>query len=68
MTEDVQAWIEHNAARIRDALADPAVRADVLGLLGGCDDDRRRERRLQEVRRELEELELRWKVGDEWTA
>lgn len=65
MTEDAQAWIERNAARLRDVLADSQVRADVLTLLGGCDAKRKRERRLEEVRRELAGLELRWRMDDE---
>ena len=65
VTEDAQAWIERNAARLRDVLADSQVRADVLTLLGGCDAKRKRERRLEEVRRELAGLELRWRMDDE---
>jgi hypothetical protein len=61
---DEAAWIEREAARLSRALADPAVRAEVLAQLGN-DDDRRRERRLQAARLELAGLELRWRLEDE---
>jgi hypothetical protein len=38
------------------------VRAELLALLGTDDSAQRRERRLEAARRELEDLELRWKV------
>jgi hypothetical protein len=62
---DEQEWVEHNAARLREALVAPQVRADVLALLG-TDEDRRRERRLQAARRELAGLELRWRLEETW--
>jgi hypothetical protein len=62
---DYDAWTERNAAHIRDALADPKVRAELLALLGGHDDDRRRERRLETARQELEGRELRWRIEEE---
>jgi hypothetical protein len=58
--DEWQAWIERNAAQVRRALADPAVRADVLALLAGTDDRRWQQRRLEAVRRELESREVRW--------
>jgi hypothetical protein len=61
---DEQQWVDANAARLREALAAPRVRADVLAQLG-TDDDRRRERRLQAARLELAGLELRWRLEDE---
>jgi hypothetical protein len=61
---DEQQWIDANAARLREALAAPQVRADVLAQLG-ADDDRRRERRLEAARLELAGLELRWRLEDE---
>ena len=63
--DDTQAWVERNAAQLRAALANPQVRADVLALLGADDEPRRRERRLEELRRELAGRELRWKVEEE---
>jgi hypothetical protein len=59
------AWVERTAAELRQTLADPAVRADVLALLGVDDDERRRQRRLEEARRDLASLELRMKLAEE---
>jgi hypothetical protein len=64
--DEREAWIERNAAELARALADPAVRADLLALLGTDNGDRQRERRLAAARRDLEGLELRWRVEDEW--
>jgi hypothetical protein len=61
---DEQQWIDANAARLREALAAPQVRADVLAQLG-TDDGRRRQRRLEAARLELAGLELRWRLEDE---
>jgi hypothetical protein len=62
---DEQQWVERNAARLREALIAPQVRADVLAQLG-TDDDRRRERRLEAARLELAGLELRWRLEETW--
>jgi hypothetical protein len=62
---DEQAWVDANAARLREALARPQVRADVLAQLG-TDDERRRERRLEAARLELAGLELRWRLEETW--
>jgi hypothetical protein len=62
---DRQDWIRQNAASLRQTLADPVVRTELLRLLGNDDAERRRERRLEEARRDLETLELRWKLEDE---
>jgi hypothetical protein len=62
---DQDAWIARNAAQARRALADPAVRAALLGLLGTDDGGRRRARRLEAARRELEGLEARWPLLEE---
>jgi hypothetical protein len=62
---DEQQWIDATAARLREALASPRVRADVLAALG-TDDDRQRERRLEAARLELAGLELRWRLEDPW--
>ena len=59
------AWIRRNAASLRHALADPEISAKLLGLLGGDHPERRREHRLTEARRELETMELRWKLGED---
>lgn len=50
-------------AVIRAALADPAVRAELLALLGG-DDGQRRARRLAELEQQLSEMELTLRMGD----
>jgi hypothetical protein len=53
-------WLRANAAKARRALANPSVRAAVSALLVGSDPESERERRLEEVERELEAMELRW--------
>ena len=60
------AWQRDNAARARRALADPAVRAELLALLGLDDEGRAAARRREAARRELDRLEIRRKVDDEW--
>jgi hypothetical protein len=50
------------------ALVDPAVRAELLALLGTDDAERRRERRLEAARAELAGLELRWTPGEDTDA
>jgi hypothetical protein len=66
MTDDdaTAAWIVSTAAALRSTLADPAVRAELLELLGGTDPNRR-DRRLDAARRELASLELRMKLAEE---
>jgi hypothetical protein len=68
--DDRDAWIERNAAQVRRALARCEVRAELAALLGGDDNARRRERRLEAARRELASLELRWKLEEDevWEA
>ena len=66
--DDGQAWIERNAEVARRALVDPAVRAELLALLGTDDAERRRERRLEAARAELAGLELRWTPGEDEDA
>jgi hypothetical protein len=63
--DEREKWIERNAARARRALLDPAVRAELLALLGTDDTEQRRERRLAEARRDLASLELRVKLAEE---
>jgi hypothetical protein len=60
---DQEAWIERNAAQARRALADPAVCAELLALLGSSERDRAR--RLAAARRELAGLEVRWPLLEE---
>jgi hypothetical protein len=60
-----EAWIRRNAALARAALHRSEVRAELAALLGADDSARRRERRREAARRDLEELELRWRVEDE---
>jgi hypothetical protein len=46
-------------------LADPQVRAEVLALLGGDDQETRRQQRLAELGIELADVEVSWKRGDQ---
>jgi hypothetical protein len=55
-----EAWIDATAAELGQALADAAIRAEVLALLAGTDDKRERQRRMESVRRELASLEVRY--------
>jgi hypothetical protein len=64
--DEREAWIARNAAQARAALAAAEVRAELAALLGGDDDHRRRARRLEAAKREVEGLELRLRVEDEW--
>ena len=57
---DETAWIDATAAELGQALADPAIRAEVLALLTGTDDERERQRRMESARRELAGLEVRY--------
>jgi hypothetical protein len=54
------AWIDATAAELGRALADPIIRADLLALLAGTDDERERKRRMESARRELAGLEVRY--------
>ena len=60
-----EAWIERTADQLALTLADPAVRAELLTLLAGSNDERERQRRLEAARRELASLELRVKLAEE---
>jgi predicted nucleic acid-binding protein len=64
--DDADAWVERTAAELADALADPAVRAEVLALLDGHERDRAR--RLAAARAELAGLEVRWRLEEAWEA
>jgi len=57
-----RAWIERNATQARQTLAHREVRAELAALLGVDGSDQRRAHRLEEARRELEKLELRWRA------
>jgi hypothetical protein len=63
--DEREAWITDNAAQARRALLDPAVRAELLELLGIDDTEQRRQRRQEEARRELASIELRLKLAEE---
>jgi hypothetical protein len=63
--DEREEWIERNAAQARQALGDPAACAELLALLGIDDSSQRRERRLEEARRDLASLELRIKLAEE---
>jgi hypothetical protein len=60
-----EAWIERNAAELRRVLADPQIRAHVLGLVAGDDTDARRRKRLQELAQALDGMEVTWKLGSD---
>ncbi len=63
--DDAAEWVERNAAELGRALADPAVRAEVLALLDGHERDRAR--RLAAARAELADLEeVRWRLEEAW--
>jgi hypothetical protein len=63
--DEREEWIERNAARVRRALLDPGVRAELLALLGTDDSAQRRARRQEEARRDLASMELRWKIAED---
>ena len=42
---DENAWIDATAVELGQALADPAIRAELLALLTGTNDKRERQRR-----------------------
>jgi len=52
--DDEERWISEQAVAVRRVLADPVVRAELLGLLGHDDAERRRARRLEAARAELQ--------------
>jgi len=56
-------WIDKTAIELRDALALPAVRSEVVELL--CRNDERRARRRAELATELEGMELTMRSDDE---
>jgi hypothetical protein len=60
-----EAWIERTADQLALTLADPAIRAELLGLLAGTNDERQRQRRLEAARRELAALEVTWPLLEE---
>jgi hypothetical protein len=68
--DEREAWIERNAAQARRALLDPMACAELLALLGVDDSEQRRARRLEEARRDLASMELRWKLAEDepWEA
>jgi hypothetical protein len=57
---DENAWIDATAVELGQALADPAIRAELLALLTGTNDKRERQRRMESARRELAGLEVRY--------
>jgi hypothetical protein len=61
-----EAWIERTAGQLALTLADPAVRAELLTLLAGTNDERERRRRLEAARAELTGLEIRWRLEEAW--
>jgi hypothetical protein len=58
--DDHTAWIERTADQLAPTLADPDIRAELLRLLAGTNDERQRQRRLEAARRELAALEVTW--------
>ena len=63
--DEREEWIERNAAQARRALLDPGVRVELLALLGSDDSEQRQARRLEEARRDLASMELRWKLAED---
>jgi hypothetical protein len=63
--DEWEEWIERNAAQARRVLLDPGVRAELLALLGTDDSAQRHARRLEEARRDLASMELRWKLAED---
>ena len=63
--DDREAWIRRHAEELRAVLADPQVRAEVLALLGGDDQDTRRQQRLEELATGPADIEVTWKRGDQ---
>lgn len=61
--DDRRAWIERNAERLRRSLDNPAIGAEVLEHLTGHQ-ERKHGRRLQEIERELADMEVRWRLTD----
>ena len=61
--DDRRAWIERNAEQLRRSLDNPAICAEVLEHLTNHQ-ERKRRRRLQEIERELAEMEVRWRLAD----
>jgi hypothetical protein len=68
--DEREAWIEQNAARLRETLAAQQVRVELAALLGGDDSAQQRQRRQEAARRELASIELRWKLLEDevWEA
>ena len=62
---DEQAWVEHTADQLALTLTDPAVRAELLMLLAGTNDERQRQRRLEAARQELAAMEVTWPLLEE---
>ncbi len=60
-----EVWIEAHAAELRGVLADAGVRREVVGLLGGDDQEARRERRLAELAQEVNRMELTIRVRED---
>jgi len=60
-----EAWIERTADQLALTLADPAVRAELLMLLAGTNDERERRRRLEAARQELAAMEVTWPLLEE---
>jgi len=60
--------LEVNAARASRALANPAVRAEVLGLMSDDDQEARQKRRREELERELSMMEWRFRYSDSEAA
>jgi hypothetical protein len=58
-----EAWISSVADAIRTALDDPTVRREIVGLLTG--EDERRRRRLEQLACELDGKELTIRLGSD---
>jgi len=61
--DEREQWISAHAAELRRVLADPEARTEVLALLGGDNQETKRQRRLAELEQELAGMEIRWRLG-----
>ncbi len=61
--DEREQWISAHAAELRRVLADVEARTEVLALLGGDNQETKRQRRLAELEQELAGMEIRWRLG-----
>lgn len=64
LSVDREQWLAVNAARAGRALANPEVRAALLGLITANDPEARQRRQRQRLAGELATMEWRWRYID----